>query len=169
VRRWSMLALMLFVGCTQQPSQSAQTTSESAKMLGENPSKEMLFAPLLDPNAIDGRTDGQFGQKTILFRCPVTKNLDAVLKELWSLNLEDIETYENRRKTDPQIEFAGTRMMGRVAQMHCKPHHRIVAVDKVLAWEALDGKQYVNWDRWIAFNTKPPINGYYLVWSGSVD
>ena len=127
----------------------------------------LLFGPVSNPDSLDGRA----GKQDDLYRCKDRPHLARFIKSLWPIYRHDADTLTKNASPNRAISSDGIekRMHEHIRRSGCTPHHAVVKVDRVLAWDSLIGVEDSNDDRWIAFRTRGQDSGFFLVSTGSVD
>ena len=153
-------ALALTGGCSAGPTENS---AEQAEMLPAHPTAADLVRPRPVTPAING--DHYSSAERGLYHCPGQPDLDALFASLWAAHRASLEAAIEGRTAVP----GRTMPPDPLRAAGCTQHRGIVAMARIIDWSALDNRREANWDRWIAFDSDPPTDGFYLLFSGSID
>jgi hypothetical protein len=171
------LALTALTACSN-PSETLSDGKRDEKViipiLSSPPTINELIGVAQDSTAIDGRLDGEFGQRSLLIQCRSKPNLNVFLKSIIQQQSADLK-FDNNRPPLPDDDSAkavapANGLKKFLIKSGCMEYHQIVAVDHILAWQPYKLPQYINSERWVAFVEKGRTqDGFLLIRTNTID
>jgi hypothetical protein len=170
------LLVVALVGCQSVSNQAADDISADATATKGGPESRLsndwqqLFGVYSYPESLG---------MGVIYHCPEMRNVPKFVKSLWPLWRSARDKWDRDRragKVDPQsvgVMFEED-MMQHISQSGCTPQKHVVLVEKIITWDGLSGfdvvgEEYLNSERWIAYEGKGHPEGFYLTQSHTVD
>ena len=130
-----------------------------------------LFGPYVYPQSLELATK---------FRCPNMVDVPKFVKSLWPHWIAAQGKWDRDRKTgvvnpqDLSDEVFDRAMLQHIRNAGCKPEKKAIPVQRIITWDSLSksygsGVEYVNAERWIAYESSGLSKGFVLARSVTVD